>query len=302
MKKILSLLSVTWLLPLASHAAAVSPTNIADVTFQQATLREATSFLTERFGLKLLLPEHYAEVQVTLSMKQASPPDALAAIGVLLACEWNSIGWKETTLTGGQKAYVLSEVPPVVTKSLLECAKAMKQTPRMTMEFRQARMSDVAAYIQRLASDSLSLVYAHGLGETPVDLKLKDVSSLDALMALNELMKASGMVWEWRGVPLPSGRLIFALMNASPASSPQAGVEGVARAYFVGDLGRTPGRTSQTLLELLDVANLRADVSIHEETRMLIVKGNDEVHALVKNVVEELRRGAPKAPAESEPK
>ncbi len=300
--KMLSLLSLALLLPLASHASSVSPTNTADVMFKQATLRDATSFLTEKFGLKLLLPDQYAEIPVTLSMKNVTAPDALVAISARIACEGSSIGWKESPLTDGQKAYVLSDVPPLGTKSLTECAKAMKGAPRVTMSFRQAKIADVSEYLQQLTGSAITLVYGEGVGETPVDLKLSDVTPIDTLMAINELMKASGTTMAWRGVQLPSGRWIFAMMDTSPAPAPQAGIEGPTRVYFVGDLGREPEQTRDAVNQLLGTANLRAEINLHEETKMLVVKGNDEAHALVKNVVEELRRGAPKASAEPETK
>jgi hypothetical protein len=300
--KLLSLLSLALLLPFASHASSASPTNTADVAFKQASLRDVTSFLTERFGLKLLLPDQYAEIPVTLTMKNVSAPDALAAISARIACEGSSIGWKESPLTDGQKAFVLSEVPPIATKSLSECAKAMKGAPRVTISFRQAKISDVSGYLQELTGNALTLIYGEGVGETPVDLKLSDVTPIDALMAVNELMKASGITMAWRGVQLPSGRMIFAMMDTAPAPAPQAGIEGPTRVYFVGDLGREPDQTREAVLQLLNTAGVRADVNLHDETKMLVVKGDDEAHALVKNVVEELRRGAGKAPAESETK
>lgn len=300
--RIISLLSLAFLLPFAAHASSTSPTNTADVMFKQANLRDVTSFLTEKFGLKLLLPDQYAEIPVTLSMKNVSAQDALAAIGARIACEGSNIGWKESPLTDGQKAYVLSEVPPIVTRPLTDCAKAMKGAPRVTISFRQAKLSDVSAYLQELTGGAITLVYGEGIGETPVDLKLSDVTPIDALMAINELLKASGATMAWRGVQLPSGRWIFAMLDTSPAPAPQAGIEGPTRVYYVGDLGREPGQTLDAVNQLLGSAGVRAEINLHDETKMLVVKGNDDAHAFVKNVVEELRRGAPKASAESETK
>lgn len=294
--KCLSALALALLLPLAVPAAPAT-NRLINAEFRDATLRDVAEFVSEKSGLKLLVAENYAEMTVTLDMAQATPEDVLAAVGARLACEGINVGWKESPLTDGQKAYVVAEVPPLVSKPLADCAKSFKGAARVTMQFRQAQLGDVASYLQKLMGGSLTLVHGGGLAEVPVDLKLKDVTPLDALLALNELFKSAGQTVAWRGVTLPSGRMLFALLDTAPATAPQAGIEGTPRVYFIGDLGPDPAVTVEAVHQLLGGTQLRAEINLHEETRMLVVRGNDEVHAFVKNVVEELRRGAAAKPA-----
>ncbi len=299
--KTFSCLCIAFLLPLASSGAS-SSTNTVDVDFKEAPLREAAEFLTEKAGLKLLVAENYATIPITLKMSKATPEDVLAAIGASFAGSGSNIGWKESPLSDGQKAYVVAEMPPPPSKPLADCVKALKGAPRVTIQFKQAKLAEVVKYLEVLTGNSLTLVFGDGTADIPIDLKLNDVTPVDALLSINELLKSSGTTMAWRGVQLPSGRMIFALLDTQALAPPQPGISGPTRVYYVGDLGRTPDATLDSVNQLLSSANLRAEVNIHEETKMLVVKGNDEAHTFVKNVVDELRRGAQKAAAEPEKK
>lgn len=292
------------LLPLAVSAA-TSSTNLFDISFRDAKLTDVAEFISEKSGLKLLVPEGNAEIPVSAEMTKATPEDALELVALRLVCDGSTLGWKESPLTDGQKAYVLTELPAPVTKPLGDCVKQFKGLPRSTIQLRQAQLTDVANFLQKLTGGGITLVYGEGMAETPVDLKLKDVTAIDALLSMNELFKSSGMSMAWRGVELPSGRIVFALLDTTPAMNPAeaAGTEGSARVYFIGDLGADTVRTVQSVHELIGTAQLRAEINFHEPTQMLVVRGEDEAHAFVKNVIEELRRGATKpVPAAPEAK
>ena len=302
--KCLRLAVFALVLPLAASASSVS-TNLIDFSFREAKLSDVAEFLSEKSGLKLLVAENNAEIPVSAEMAKSTPEDALALVALRLACDGAHLGWKESPLTDGQKAYVLAEMAPPASKPLGECLKSFKGLTRSTIQFRQAQLVDVAAFLQKLTGGALTLVYSPGMAETPVDLKLKDVTPIDALLSMNELFKSMGTSMAWRGVELPSGRVVCALLDESPnfgAQTPDVPV-GTARVYFIGDLGHNSDATVESVRQLVGTARMQAELNFHEPTQMLVVRGDEETHAFVKNVIEELRRGATRqAPAAPEAK
>ena len=283
------------LLPVAALAA--PSTNRVDLAFAEARMSEVAELLTEKADLKLIVPSQFADVPVSLRLRQASGEDALAALNVFMSCSQAEIAWKETKLSGDQRAFTLGEGRPAIQgRPLTDGIRGLKAMGRVTIDLKQARLADAVAFLDKLTGGSLAMVYGSGLAELTVDLKLHDVTPPDALIALNELLHASGVEAAWQTVTLPSGREVFALLprpetRAAAGAEPEADEETTARVYYIGDLGANLRETADPICELVALNAHKAEVSLHEGTRMLVVRATEADHAFVKNVVEELRRG-----------
>lgn len=298
------LLALALLLPLAAPGAS---TNRLDLAFEKARLADVAEHLGRSTPLKLIVPPRYGDLELSMNLKQAALEDVLALLNLQFACERADYKWRETKLTEERTAYVLDEGPAAIaTRPPAEGVKGLKALPRVSLELKDASLREVAQHLEKLTDGGMVLLYGAHAAEYAVDLKLQDVTPVDALLALNELLRASGEGEEWLTVTLPSGRTVFALLEIPEASpeGPEPGPGGpqTPRVYFIGDLGPELRGTAAAIRELVVLNAPSVRVDLHEGTRMLVVRASEEDHAFVKNVVEEMRRGQSAKPPAPETK
>jgi hypothetical protein len=284
------------LLPVAARAAdGPAPKKDLTVRLRQAPLREVAKFLGDETGLNFVVPEEMGDVPVTLDLPHTTAADAIAALNVAFACAGTTYGWKEVKTTEGQTGYAIDgTVPPPSAKGLADCPEAAAPTNFFAqLAYQQARLADVAEDLHNRSG--AVFVYAQAIADFPVTMNLRNVRTVDALSFINHLLRSAHISLEWYAVPLPSGAWIFALMSNGVPDAPVAKVEGVVRVYYVGDLGLGFRQILESVHELIEEARLRADVNFHEGSKLLVVRGSEEAQAFVKNVVEELRKGATSA-------
>lgn len=298
------LLALALLLPLAVLGAS---TNRLDLAFEKARLADVAEHLGRATQLKLIVPPRYGDLEISLNLKQAALEDVIALLNIQFACQDADYHWRETKLTEERSAFVLDEERAAIdARPLAEGIKGLKAMPRVSIELKDARLSEVVQYLNKLTGGGLALLYGDLFADFAVDLKLQDVTPVDALLALNELLRASDEGVAWQTVALPSGRTVFALLEIPEAPTekpePEAGGPQTPRVYFIGDLGPELRGTAWAIRELVLLNAPKARVDLHEGTRMLVVHGGEEDHAFVKNVVEEMRRGQSANPPAPETK
>jgi hypothetical protein len=123
-----------------------------------------------------------------------------------------------------------------------------------------------------------------------VSLDLRNVCPPDIVEMLMRLI-GEDVYWECQGLQLSSGQWLFALLLKEQAE--ETPVEGLVKVYHGGGDPNELRSTQEMLTELLATAGLqdKARVMIHAPSRMIVVRGPQDVQDFVLNAMEELRRG-----------
>lgn len=277
------------LLLIALTVRAEPPAATNAIHFQQATVGDVARYLGEAYAVNTVVPEAYSECQVSLHLRQVDLADIIKAMNLQFRAENLDLGWTMAKTRGNRATYVLEAKPADLTLTRIEVARGPELTnvlPRLT--FRDAALSDIAKALQDLAG--LTLLLPSCLHEVAVSLDLRNVCPPDIVEMLLRLIGEGGN-WECQGLQLSSGQWVFALIPKERAE--EKPVEGLVKVYHGGDESVNLRFTQAVLTDLLVTAGLqdKAQVMIHEPSRMIVVRGPQDVQDFVLNAVEEMRRG-----------
>lgn len=288
------------LLLIAPAVWANPPTATNTIHFEQASLADVARYLGEAFAVNTVVPEHLAAEEISLRLQEVGIEDIIKAMNLLFRAEEWDLGWTLAPTRGQRATYVLAAKPAELSLTSLAsapCPELTNVVPRLAL--RDTPLRTIAQSMQELAGLTL-LLPAH-LGDATASLDLRNVCPPDIIEILMRLIGEEDN-WTCQGLRLSSGRWLFALLPRAQAM-PRP-VDGLVKVYHGGDESVNLRFTQAVLTDLLVTAGLqeKAQVMIHEPSRMIVVRGPQDVQDFVLNAVEEMRRGRAEKRASEAPR
>jgi hypothetical protein len=259
------------------------------VHFEQAALADVARYLGEAFAVNAVVPEYLSSYEVSLRLDQVDLADIIKAMNLQFRAEAANLGWTAARTRGNRTTYVLEPKPAELTLTSIAAARGPGLTnllPRLT--FRDAPLREVAEHLRKMGCPTLLL--PSSLSEVAVSLDLRNVCPPDIVEMLMRLI-GEEVYWECQGLQLSSGQWVFALLLKDQEEAKP--VEGLVKVYYGGDDTVELRTTQVMLMDLLVTAGLdkKAQVMVHDPSRMIVVRGPQEVQDFVLNAIEEMRRG-----------
>jgi hypothetical protein len=236
-----------------------------------------------------VVPEYLSSYEVSLRLDQVDLADIIKAMNLQFRAEAANLGWTAARTRGNRTTYVLEPKPAELTLTSIAAARGPGLTnllPRLT--FRDAPLREVAEHLRKMGCPhpAAPLQPERGGGVAgPAQRLPADIVEM--------LMRLIGeeVYWECQGLQLSSGQWVFALLLKDQEEAKP--VEGLVKVYYGGDDTVELRTTQVMLMDLLVTAGLdkKAQVMVHDPSRMIVVRGPQEVQDFVLNAIEEMRRG-----------